>query len=248
MFTGTDNPKPGFSLIPCDSIHYYLLFMDRSLHHPFFITFEGIEGSGKTTQIRRLSDHLRERGYQVVQTREPGGCPIADAIRAILLDADNQALVPTAELLLYAAARAQHIEEVIRPALAEGCIVLCDRFTDATLAYQGYGRGLSLRLIDQLNDVARGAIEPDLTLLFDLPVGTGLHRAQQRIQGMSGPAEDRFEQESLAFHERVRQGYLTLSGSHPLRFQRIAADESPDKVFAEVVAVVEKKLDEYRTP
>ncbi|WP_305043893.1 dTMP kinase [Geoalkalibacter sp.] len=208
----------------------------------FFITFEGIEGSGKTTQISRLAAHLRARGLEVVQTREPGGCPIADAIRAILLDAANTSLVSAAELLLYAAARAQHVEEVIRPALAKGRIVLCDRFTDATLAYQGFGRGLSLAQIENLNTLARGTTVPDLTLLFDLPVEVGLRRALKRIAGTSGPAEDRFEQESRQFHERIRLGYLTLAGQEPERFRLIHADADPEQVFAEVVTVVEQRL------
>jgi dTMP kinase len=221
------------------------MFMDNKTRGSFFITFEGIEGSGKTTQIKRLAAHLRSRGFHVVETREPGGCPIADAIRAILLDADSSALVATAEMLLYAAARAQHVEEIIRPALKEGCVVLCDRYTDATLAYQGYGRGLSLELIGTLNEVARDAVHPDLTLLFDLPVEAGLGRAQQRILENSGPAEDRFEQESIAFHERVRQGYLALAGQQPQRFRLIAANASPDQVEQSVITVVDQALAEH---
>ncbi|WP_429885448.1 dTMP kinase [Geoalkalibacter halelectricus] len=213
-----------------------------------FITFEGIEGSGKTTQIRRLATHLRERGHAVVQTREPGGCRIADAIRSILLDAANANLVPTAELLLYAAARRQHVEEIIQPALAGGHIVLCDRFTDATLAYQGFGRGLSLDLIAELNRLAGADLVPDLTLLFELPVATGLGRALGRIEQSDGPAEDRFEQESLVFHERVRQGYLTLAEQNPHRFRLIAAAGAPDEVFAQAAAAIEDRLTARRLP
>lgn len=216
--------------------------MENAASMSLFITFEGIEGSGKTTQISRLAAYLGARGLDVVQTREPGGCPIADAIRAILLDAANRALVPAAELLLYAAARAQHVAEIVRPALADGRIVLCDRFTDATLAYQGFGRGLSLPEIDNLNAMARGATVPDLTLLFDLPVEIGLRRAFRRIAGTAGPAEDRFEQESVDFHERIRQGYLTLAEREPQRFRKIHAEADADQVFAEVVAVVEQCL------
>lgn len=207
-----------------------------------FITFEGIEGSGKTTQISRLATHLRSQGLEVVQTREPGGCRIADAIRGILLDSDNAGLVPTAELLLYAAARRQHVEEVIQPALAADQVVLCDRFTDATLAYQGYGRGLSLELIENLNSLAGAGLCPELTLLFELPVEIGLNRALRRIENATGPAEDRFEQESLAFHERVRQGYLTLAERNPHRYRLLAAEAHPDQVFAQAVKIVDKIL------
>lgn len=172
-----------------------------------FITFEGIEGSGKTTQIRLLAQRLQSRGVPALTTREPGGCPIADAIRAVLLNPDHKAMSPRAELLLYAAARAQHVEEVIRPALAAGKIVLCDRFSDATIAYQGEGRGLDRELIDTLNNVAVKGLTPDLTILLDMPVEEGLRRAIER-NDRHEMKEGRFEQESLRFHERVRQGYL----------------------------------------
>ena len=185
----------------------------------YFITFEGIEGCGKSTQAEILSRALQaETGCQVVATREPGGCPIADKIRAILLDADNNALVPLAELLLYAAARAQHVAEVIRPALAEGIIVLCDRFTDATTAYQGHGRSLDLALIENLAQLATGGLTPDLTILLDCPEEVGINRAMARINAASGAREERFEQESLRFHQAVRRGYLKLAAENPARF------------------------------
>lgn len=174
-----------------------------------FITFEGIEGSGKTTQIHLLAQRLQNRGVPALTTREPGGCPIADAIRAVLLNPDHKAMSPRAELLLYAAARAQHVEEVIRPALAAGKIVLCDRFSAATIAYQGEGRGLDRELIDTLNSVAVKGLTPDLTILLDMPVEEGLRRAIER-NDRHDMREGRFEQESLRFHERVRQGYLKL--------------------------------------
>jgi dTMP kinase len=185
-----------------------------------FITFEGIEGCGKTTQIRLLATTLEERGYRVTMTREPGGCPIADQIRHILLDAANTAMTPLAELLLYAAARAQHIDEIIKPALAAGRIVLCDRFTDATLAYQGYGRGLDRTILDDLNRLATGQLTPDCTILLDCPVETGLMRAMARINASSAQREERFELESRQFHERVRNGYLSLADREPDRFIR----------------------------
>jgi dTMP kinase len=185
----------------------------------YFITFEGIEGCGKSTQAQILSRELHAHtNIQVVATREPGGCPIADKIRAILLDADNRALVPLAELLLYAAARAQHVAEVIKPALAEGKIVICDRFTDATAAYQGYGRSLDLDLIENLSRLATEGLTPDMTILLDCQEEVGLERAMARINTTTGAREERFEQESLRFHRAVRQGYLKLAATHPARF------------------------------
>jgi len=172
-----------------------------------FITFEGVEGSGKTTQIRLLAQRLQDRGVPVLTTREPGGCCIADAIRAVLLNPAHKEMSPRTELLLYAAARAQHVEEVIRPALAAGKVVLCDRFSDATIAYQGEGRGLDRELIDTLNGVAVEGLAPDLTILLDIPVEEGLRRAIER-NDQDEMREDRFEQESLRFHQRVREGYL----------------------------------------
>lgn len=199
-----------------------------------FITFEGIEGCGKTTQVRLLADLLMSRGHTVTVTREPGGCAIADQVRAILLDAENRALVPLAELLLYAAARAQHVEEIIRPALAAGGIVICDRFTDATVAYQGYGRSLDLDLIDRLNRIATGGIMPDLTVLLDCPEETGLARAMERINACDGAREERFEQESLRFHRAVRQGYLRLAGAEPDRFIVLDATRGIVETAAEI--------------
>lgn len=185
----------------------------------YFITFEGIEGCGKSTQVDILIRDLRtDPDLHVVATREPGGCPIADKIRSILLDADNRALVPLAELLLYAAARAQHVEEIIRPALTEGKIVICDRFTDATAAYQGFGRNLDLDLIKTLAGLATGGLSPDLTILIDCPEEVGLARAMARINATRGAREERFEQESLRFHRAVRQGYLNLATAEPNRF------------------------------
>jgi dTMP kinase len=192
----------------------------------FFITFEGIEGCGKTTQLRLLKERLQASGEQVTATREPGGCPIADQMRAILLDAGNSAITPLSELLLYAAARAQHVQEIIVPALARGEIVLCDRFTDATVSYQGHGRGLDLDTISQLNRLATGGVEPKLTLLIDCPVEIGLGRALARIEAGSGAREERFELESRLFHERVRQGYLSLVAAFPGRF--VVIDGSGD--------------------
>lgn len=204
------------------------------------ITCEGIEGSGKSTQILHLATHLRGQGRDVIVTREPGGCPISDAIRRILLDPTNQQLCASAELLLYAAARAQHVEEVIRPALAKGTLVLCDRYIDATIAYQGFGRGLDLTLIEQLNQVASRGLLPDLTLLFDLPVATGLSRARAR-NAVALENEGRFEAESLAFHERVRTGYLQCA-QQERRFTIVDATGRPEEVTERVTRAVDAFL------
>ena len=189
----------------------------------FFITFEGVEGCGKTTQIKYLADRLTSAGYRVTLTREPGGCPIADKIRSILLDAENHGMQSLTEVLLYAAARAQHVSEIIMPALASGTIVLCDRFTDATIAYQHNGRGIDLRTIDALNSLACQALRPDLTVLIDCDAATGLARAKSRIESASGPREERFELEQLSFHQRVRNGYLSLAAAEPERFLTVSA-------------------------
>jgi dTMP kinase len=207
----------------------------------FFITFEGVEGSGKSTQIKTLRQQLESRGHRVLATREPGGCPIADAIRAILLDPVNRALVPRAELLLYAAARAQHVEQVIRPALAAGVVVLCDRFVDATTAYQGGGRQLDTGLVEELNGIATGGLLPDLTLLFDLPVELGLARARHRNQHESLLDEGRFELEELDFHQRVRTAYL-VQAEQESRFRLVDATGTPEQVAARVTAAIDAFL------
>jgi dTMP kinase len=208
----------------------------------FFITFEGIEGCGKTTQLRLLKERLEAAGERVTSTREPGGCPVADKMRAILLDADNSAITPLSELLLYAAARAQHVQEVIAPALERGDVVLCDRFTDATIAYQGNGRGLDLSVIRELNRLATGGVEPELTLLIDCPVEAGLSRALARIEATSGAREERFELESVRFHERVRAGYLALADAYPGRF--VVIDGSGDVAQTEklVISALEARI------
>lgn len=207
-----------------------------------FITFEGIEGSGKTTQIAMIAEFLRHQGQDVVTTREPGGCPIADAIREILLNPANDALNNRAELLLYAAARAQHVAEVIQPALNQGKIVLCDRYTDATLAYQGYGRGLDLSLIEELNSLACADCRPHLTLVLDMPHETGLQRALDRNNVQNMTDEGRFEQESLDFHRRVREGYLALAKKEPQRMRVIDATGKPGVVSERLIACVRNFL------
>lgn len=207
----------------------------------FFITLEGVEGSGKSTQLRVLAAHLQARGQRVFTTREPGGCPIADAIRAILLDPGNRQLVPRAELLLYAAARAQHIEEVIRPALQAGMTVLCDRFADATTAYQGGGRNLDANLVTQLNAVATAGLRPDLTLLLDFPADLGLARARHRNACAAQLHEGRFELEELAFHQRVRAAYLALAAAEE-RFRVIDASGGPEQVSSRLLTAIDAFL------
>lgn len=208
----------------------------------YFITFEGVEGCGKTTQIRLLAEHLVSLGYKVVLTREPGGCPIADKIRSILLDADNKAMVPLAELLLYAAARAQHVSEIVAPAIQSGCIVLCDRFTDATIAYQSAGRGIDISTIRTLNQLACQSIKPDTTILIDCDAATGVKRARSRIDASTGPREERFELEEIEFHQRVRDGYLVLSCQEPDRFMLIDGSGSIESISALIISRITNKI------
>lgn len=208
----------------------------------YFITFEGIEGSGKSTQIRLLAEHLQALGHAVLLTREPGGCQIADKIRAILLDAENRAMRPLTELFLYIAARAQHVAEIISPALATGSIVLCDRFTDATIAYQSAGRGIKPDTIALLNNLACQSRTPDLTILIDCDAATGLGRARQRIDSSTGPREERFELESMAFHQRVRESYLTIARQEPDRFIIIDGNGSMDEISTQIAEQVAMRL------
>lgn len=203
-----------------------------------FVTFEGIEGCGKTTQISRLAETLRQKNFEIVVTREPGGCQISDRIRAILLDSNHDAMVPETELLLYTAARAQHIAQVIRPALEQGKIVLCDRFCDATLAYQGFGRHLDLEVINQLNQYACQGVSPDITLLLDLPVEDGLGRARSRNAQCVTLDEDRFEQESLEFHQRIRDAYLQFSQQQSDRIKVIDATGGLDDVHQRIISTI----------
>jgi dTMP kinase len=182
-----------------------------------FITFEGIDGSGKTTQMRLLSKWLRDQGRETVETVEPGGTEIGRQVRRILLDPASAGIHPRTELLLYFASRAQNVEQVIRPALDAGRIVLCDRFTDSTLVYQGCGRGLDTNVILELDRIACQGLTPDITLLIDIDIATSLARAKRRNE-RSGRAEARIDEESDAFHERVRQGYRALAAREKARF------------------------------
>lgn len=207
-----------------------------------FITFEGIEGSGKSTQIALLHDHLKAQGTKVVLTREPGGTPIGDRIRQILLDPEHHGLDHAAELLLYAASRAQHLREVIGPALEAGKVVLCDRFSDATLAYQGYGRGLSIPMIEELDRMVTGSLRPDATLLFDIDARTGLSRARGRNADRDLHREARFENEDIAFHTRVRDGYYYLAHRDPDRIRVVNASRTQQEVQQDVRKIVDEVL------
>lgn len=199
-----------------------------------FITFEGIEGTGKTTQIKLLADYLGRQGKIVVVTREPGGTAIGDQIRSIVLSSHNSHITPFCELLLYNAGRAQHVNELILPELKKGHIVLCDRFADATLAYQGFARGLAIDLINELNVVAMGELKPNLTILLDGDVESGLTRSRARLE-REKKDEGRFEAEALEFHKKVRDGYLQIAQSDPERVKVIKADQDILKVHQEIV-------------
>ena len=208
-----------------------------------FITFEGGDGSGKTTQLKALESYLTARGKSCRSTREPGGTSLGKLIRQVLLEVDKQPITSPTELFLYLADRAQHIQEVIIPAFEQGKIVLCDRHTDSTLAYQGYGRGIDLGLLRSLNEIASGGIKPDLTMLFDCPVKIGLSRtAQRQSQAASGRNEDRFEREKIEFHERVRAGFLELAQSEPQRFRVIDAARSIEEIAQDVKKIIDREL------
>ncbi len=202
-----------------------------------FITFEGPDGSGKTTQARLLAEHLRRRGYTVVLTREPGGTPIGDQIRAILHDPRNTAMDARAEILLFSASRAQHVARLIRPALARGEIVISDRYADSTLAYQGYGRGLDLERLREITAFATGGLKPSLTLYLDIAPQDGLRRRR-----LGGGEWTRLDAEALEFHERVRAGYEALARLEPERWVRVDAARPVEEIQEEIRAIVEGRL------
>lgn len=209
--------------------------MTSARRRGLFVTFEGIEGSGKTTQIERLADRLRQAGEAIVITREPGGSPLGRRLRTLLLGEDVGRIDPQAELLLYVADRAQHLREVVEPALAAGTNVLCDRFVDATLAYQGYARGIDLELIRMLHRSPPLDRRPDRTMLLDLDPAVGLDRARRRNEDLGlAPTEGRFEREALEFHTRVRDGYLDLAEAEPFRFRIVDAEGSTESVEARI--------------
>ncbi len=209
---------------------------------PLFITFEGVEGSGKTTQIQRLKRYLNKKGLPCRVTREPGGCPIGEKIRKILLNPEHREMSPLSELLLYEASRAQHVTEVVKPLLKKGLIVLCDRFSDASIAYQGYGRKVDLKWVERLNRLSSQGIKPDVTFLLDCPSDVGLKRALQRNQMLKKEKEERFEREKIQFHHRVRKGYLSIAKKEPHRVKVIDTREGEEKVFEKIRQLVDKLL------
>jgi len=209
---------------------------------PLFITFEGVEGSGKTTQIQRLKRYLTRKGIPCKVTREPGGCPIGEKIRKILLNPDHQEMSPLTELLLYEASRAQHVIEVVKPFLKKGMIVLCDRFSDASIAYQGYGRKVDLKWVERLNRLSSQGIKPDVTFLLDCPSDIGLKRALQRNKTLKKEKEERFEREKIQFHHRVRRGYFSIAKKEPHRVKVIDTREGEEKVFEKIRRIVDELI------
>ena len=197
-----------------------------------FISFEGIEGTGKSTQAKLLAEHLREKGYRVIQTMEPGGTNISMKIRELLLSPDSREMDHVTELLLYNAARVQHIKEVIEPAIERGDIVITDRFSDSTVAYQGFARGIDLQLIDSLDMIATNKLCPDITILLDIDVKTGLSRNKALNKN------DRLELEDLSFHEKVRKGFIQIAAREPERVKLVDCSKGLDEVHRKVVEII----------
>ena len=201
-----------------------------------FITFEGIEGSGKTTQIQNIAEFLRSRGRDCLITQEPGGTRIGEKVRAILLDPQSKDMDPMTELLLYKADRVQHVKKLVIPSLSSGKIVLCDRYFDATVVYQGFARGIDVKLINTLHKLILDDLKPDMTILLDLAPEVGLARAWKQIEsGKRAGFETRFEKEAFAFHQRVREGYLELARLEPARFRIVDASKDETQVCEEII-------------
>jgi dTMP kinase len=200
-----------------------------------FITFEGIEGSGKSTQATLLYEWMIDKGHEVILTREPGGTKSAEEIRNFILTPKEEKFPPPAELLLYMAARSFHVENLIEPSIKKGIIVISDRFSDATVAYQGYGRGIDIKLIKTINEFATKGIKPDITILIDVPSAVGL----SRLKG----EKDRIEQESLEFHEKVRKGYIEIAKSEPDRVKVVDGTKSIEDIFKEVQSLIKEKME-----
>ncbi|NLS15945.1 dTMP kinase [Rhizobium sp. P40RR-XXII] len=205
-----------------------------------FVSFEGGEGAGKSTQIRRLAERLRERGHEVLVTREPGGSPGAEAVRHVLLSGAAEMFGTRMEAILFAAARNDHVEEVIRPALSRGTIVLCDRFMDSSRVYQGVTGNLEPDYIEALQRVAVNGVVPDCTLILDIPAEKGLERARKRASAVAAP--DRFEKEEMQTHEKRREAFLDIAAREPDRCHVIDAQRSEDDIAAEIAAIVDKRL------
>jgi dTMP kinase len=207
-----------------------------------FITFEGIDGSGKSTQLRMLASDLRVRGLNVLPTCEPGGTPLGRRLREAFLETEEN-VAPLAELLLFAADRAQHVDFLVKPALDEGKIVLSDRYADATVAYQGAGRGFPETIVNQIIELATGGLKPDLTLFFDLPIEQALQRTNSRSSS-GGESKNRMDRETTEFYERVRGSYLTVARDEPERFRVVDASGSTDEIKTKVLEIVSEFLDE----
>lgn len=213
-----------------------------------FITFEGLDGCGKSTQLEKLADVLRARAFAVTVTREPGGTPTGEKIRQLLLDTNTSALAPLSELALMFASRAQHIKEVIQPALSQGRVVLCDRFTDSTEAYQGGGRKLGSEPVLELHHILCGDLQPDLTILMDSDVAASVERARRRNKAKSAGRsstesdENRFEQESRAFFGRVRSTYLAIAAREPDRVALVDARGTPEETHRRIMEIVQQRL------
>jgi dTMP kinase len=205
-----------------------------------FITFEGVEGSGKSTQVRELRSHLEEMSVPVTVTREPGGTPLGESLRDILLDLGQTGMLPATELFLYLASRTEHVAQVVLPELERGSVVISDRYGDASVAYQGGGRELGADLVEPLNDVATGGVKPDVTFLLDLDPKAGLDRLSGGTAGARPGGRDRIESEALAFHERVRAAYLDAAGRDPSRFVVIDAGLDP----SEITTIITDRVDE----
>jgi dTMP kinase len=206
----------------------------RQVPTGLLVTFEGIEGSGKSTQIELTRAYVEEHGYPCLVTKEPGGSPLGEEIRGFLLDRGDLRIDPLTELFLIEADRAEHVAEVIRPALDEGRIILCDRYTDATIAYQGYARGLDIAVITQLNHWATGGLTPQCTIVLDCPVAVGMARAK---------GEDRFEREGKRFHEQVRKGYLWIAQQEPQRVQVVSGEGEQTAIQEEIRRIIRPLLD-----
>ncbi|HQN05781.1 MAG TPA: dTMP kinase [Anaerolineaceae bacterium] len=207
-----------------------------------FITLEGPDGSGKSTQVQPLAEYLRQEGYTVFTTREPGGTTISDQVREVLMRLDNRSMYPRTETLLFCAARAQLVEEVIRPRLQRGEIILCDRYADSTLAYQGYGHGNDLLALQQLLDFATGGLWPDLTILFDIDAIAGLNRRK-----IGGGEWNRLDDYQIAFHQRVRDGYLAMAHKDPKRWAIVNADQEIEMVQTDLRRLVLERIKTARS-
>lgn len=221
----------------CITQHFTDLSRSTPKEATLFITFEGPDGSGKTTQIKKLVPWLQEKGFDVITTREPGGTPISDQVRDVIMNMKNKSMFPRTEILLFCSSRAQLVEELIRPSLAQGKIIISDRYADSTLAYQGYGHGFDQQELKQLLDFATGGLWPDLTLLLELDAETGLRRRITNHEEWN-----RMDDYQIEFHKRVRQGYHEMAAKNPSRWITIDATRDPDLLQSDIRRILEEKL------